>query len=317
MKIRFTQLALVAVMALAMLPVAQVFGALSAKPTSSAVLVDGKSKTFESYNINDFNYFKLRDIAYVLNGSAKQFAIDWDAAKNAMTLKPGTPYVPTGDEMGTKGSAAKSATLSEQAIFVTGVTSTGVTFTSQTPIEAYNIDDYNYFKLRDIGIVLDIGIGWDDTKNTISIDSTKGYVESQTVDALDKADADAIIANNKGLYSGTADFVAQAHITLKTVQNGSNITVYAMTLYKEFKKTGDKIEEVGGSNVPVAISFKKDSDGNYQLTEYWEPDVGDRYTPSIHNKFPKDLWDKVDTQFYVKTLQANISKQEQEHYKYL
>ena len=309
MKAKFIPLVLVAVMLIPLMQVNQVFGAISAKPTSSPVLVDGKIQTFDSYNINDFNYFKLRDIAFVMNGTAKQFAVDWDAANNAMTLKPGSQYVKTGDEMASKGTATKTATPSAQKIFVNGVA-----LSSQTPMEAYNIDGYNYFKLRDIGIIMDIGIGWDGARNTISIDSANGYVESQTVDALDKAIADAIIANSKGLFSG-GDFAAQAHITIKTVINGSNTTVYVMALYEEYKKTGDKIENTGGISAPVAITFRKDSAGNYQLTEYWTPDVGDRYIPSIQNKFPRDTWDKIDTQFYTKALSANILKQVQAHYK--
>ena len=309
MKTKILSLVLVAAMLMPLIPVNQVFGAISAKPTSSPVLVDGKMQTFDSYNINDFNYFKLRDIAFVLNGTAKQFAIDWDAANNAMTLKPGSAYVKTGDEMASKGTGAKTATLSAQKVFIEGLA-----LSSHTPMEAYNIDGYNYFKLRDIGVVLDIGIGWDNARNTISIISTKGYVETQTVDALDKAIADAIISNNKGLFSG-GDFVCQAHITIKTVQNGNNTTAYVMALYQEFKKTGNNIQETGGSSMPVAITFRKDSAGNYQLSEYWKPENGDRYIPSIQNKFPRDLWDKVDTQFYIKALTANITAQVQANYK--
>jgi len=311
LKFKLLQVSLItALLAAFAFPASQAFAALSATPTSSTVLVDGKSKTFDSYNINGFNYFKLRDIAYVLNGSAKQFAIDWDAANNAMTLKPGSAYAVIGDEMASKGTSTKSATLSNQKVLVDGVV-----LASKTPMEAYNIDGYNYFKLRDIGVIMDIGIGWDNAKNIISIDFSKGYVESQTVDALDKAIADAIIANNKGLYGG-GDFETQAHITLKSVTNGNNITVYAMALYEEFNKTGDKIDITGGSScMPVAITFKKDSAGNYQVAEYWVPDVGNRFTPSIQNKFPKDIWDKVDTQFYAKALQSYALKQAQDHYK--
>ena len=309
MKAKFIALILFAAIFVPLIPTNQVFGAISAKPTSSPVLVDGKTQTFDSYNINDFNYFKLRDIAYVLNGSAKQFAVDWDAPNNAMTLKPGSEYVKTGDEMASKGSATKTATPSAQKVIIDGLP-----LSNYTPMEAYNIDGYNYFKLRDIGIVMDIGIGWDSVRNTISIDSAKGYVESQTVDVLDKAIADAIITNSRGLFSG-GDFAAQAHITIKTVTNGSNTTAYVMALYEEFKKTGDKIDNTGGISAPVAITFRKDSAGNYQLTEYWTPDVGDRYIPSIRNKFPNDLWNKIDTQFYTKALSANILKQVQAHYK--
>jgi len=310
MKRKILRISLIAALLITfILPAAQAFGALSAKPTPSTVLVNGKSTTFDSYNINDYNYFKLRDIAYVLNGTAKQFAIDWDAANNAMTLRPGAAYVVTGDEMTSKGTATKTAILSNQKVFISGVA-----LASKTPMEAYNIENYNYFKLRDIGIVMDIGIGWDNTKNTISIDSSKGYVESQTVDALDRAISDAIIANNKPLFVGGSDSF-QAHIILKTVQNGSNTTVYVMALYEQYKKTGDKIDNTGGSQMPVAITFRKDNSGNYTVTEYWKPEDGNRYTSSIQNKFPKDLWDRVETQFYAKALSANMMKQVQEHYK--
>lgn len=40
---------------------------ITAKPTSSTVLINGKSFSFEAYNINGSNYFKLRDIAKALN----------------------------------------------------------------------------------------------------------------------------------------------------------------------------------------------------------------------------------------------------------
>ena len=42
-------------------------------------------------------------------------------------------------------------------------------------VEAYNINDYNYFKLRDIGQAFDFGIGWDNASKTITIDTSAGY----------------------------------------------------------------------------------------------------------------------------------------------
>jgi len=40
---------------------------------------------------------------------------------------------------------------------------------------AYNIDGNNYFKLRDIGQAFDFGVDWDGARNTIVIDTGKGY----------------------------------------------------------------------------------------------------------------------------------------------
>ena len=169
---KFLRVSLIAVLlSVFVLPAAETHAAATATPTNSTVLVDGKSKTFDSYNIDGFNYFKLRDIAYVMNGTAKQFAIDWNSTINTMTLTPGAAYVATGDEMTSKGKGTKPATLSNQMVFMAGES-------AQIAIEAYNIDGYNYFKLRDLGMVLDIGVGWDGAKNTISILSTKGYTNT-------------------------------------------------------------------------------------------------------------------------------------------
>jgi hypothetical protein len=282
-------------------------GSVTANPTNSTVLVDGVSKTFDSYNINDFNFFKLRDIAFVMNGTEKQFAVDWDAEKNAMTLTPEKAYAPAGDEMASKGSSPKIGVPTSQKVFLAGNV-------NQVNLEAYNIDGYNYFKLRDVGIVLDIGIGWDNASSTISIDSKKGYVDSQASDDLDKAVAEAIIANNKGNFGG-GEFFSQAHITLKTETNGNSTTVYAIALYNEYKKTGTKIENAGGVNSPVAITFKTDSAGKLQVEEYWVPANGNKYQSSIIQKFPKDLHDKTDTQFYIKALQSSTLAQAGTHFK--
>jgi uncharacterized repeat protein (TIGR01451 family) len=43
---------------------------------------------------------------------------------------------------------------------------------------AYNIEGNNYFRLRDIGEALDFGVTWDSAKNTVVIDTSKGYTES-------------------------------------------------------------------------------------------------------------------------------------------
>jgi hypothetical protein len=138
----------------------------TAKPTASTVLVNGKSVAFEAYNINDNNYFKLRDLAYVLSGTEKQFEVGWDGAANAIALTGGKAYTPIGGEMTGKGAGDKQASPTTSAITLDGK---DVSFT------AYNIDGNNYFKLRDIGAAFDFGVTWDGAKQTISIDTGKGY----------------------------------------------------------------------------------------------------------------------------------------------
>ena len=45
----------------------------TATPTGNSIYVDGTKVNGAAYMINSNNYFKLRDIAAMVNGSAKQF----------------------------------------------------------------------------------------------------------------------------------------------------------------------------------------------------------------------------------------------------
>jgi len=48
---------------------------LLVKPTVFNVLINGREMALEAYHINGSNYFKLRDIAMVLNSTVKQFGV--------------------------------------------------------------------------------------------------------------------------------------------------------------------------------------------------------------------------------------------------
>ena len=56
----------------------------TAVPTNSEVKVDGVDAEFEAYNIDGYNYFTLRDSAYAINGSEKQFNTVWDSEKETL-----------------------------------------------------------------------------------------------------------------------------------------------------------------------------------------------------------------------------------------
>ena len=141
-------------------------GKITARPTSSTVLVNGQNVAFDAYNINDNNYFKLRDLAYILNGTAKQFGVSWDSVNNAISLTSGASYTMVGGEMQGKGYGDKGAILTNSKIYIDG---TEVTLT------AYNIDGNNYFKLRDVGAAFNFGVEWDGVRSTIIIDTSKPY----------------------------------------------------------------------------------------------------------------------------------------------
>ena len=162
-------LALTAILALSAVPV---YAGTPAAPTASKVTVNGASKAFEAYNINDNNYFKLRDIAYVLNGTDASFSVGWDGAANSIALVKGEAYAPTGSELKVSGTKdIKDAVESTSAILIDG---------QKAALKAYTIKGNNYFKLRDLGTALGFNVGWDNASQTISITTEPSTVVTPT-----------------------------------------------------------------------------------------------------------------------------------------
>ena len=133
--------------------------------SSQALTVDGRSADCEYYNIDNSNYFKLRDIAFLLNGTESQFSVDYDEAAKAMKIATGEAYAPMGDELGKGKDLSSTAVVSSQTVLVNGK--------ARSDLKAYNIGGYNYFKLRDLSGALGFGVGYDDQTRTIRIESGK------------------------------------------------------------------------------------------------------------------------------------------------
>ena len=138
--------------------------------TDSKVLVDGKEIKFEAYNINDNNYFKLRDIAYALTnyGSGVRFNVEWDGNKNMISLLSDISYVPVGGELVQGDGQDKTYAVSSSAILKDRANVT---------MNAFLINGNNYFKLRDLGKLFNFNVSWDGANNCILIDTTTSYME--------------------------------------------------------------------------------------------------------------------------------------------
>ena len=147
----------------------------TAYASTQTVTVDGKATEFQMYalkdaNGNGTNYIKLRDMAYVLNGTAAQFSVGYDSAAKTISVTSGQAYTSTGTEMTTPFSGDRSYTGGAQAVQVNGkaVDMTAITL----------LDDagggYNYFKLRDLGAALGFNVGWS-RETGVFIESDKPY----------------------------------------------------------------------------------------------------------------------------------------------
>ncbi len=136
-------------------------------PTSQNLTVDGVKKNTEIYNIDGSNYFKLRDMAALLDGTGSQFSVAWDAASGTIAVKTGEAYTPSGGEL-TGPSAAEMARKAAEAVpSAQKLTVNG----AGAELTAYNIGGNNFFKLRDLGEKLNFGVDWDGATSTMVVTS--------------------------------------------------------------------------------------------------------------------------------------------------
>lgn len=134
---------------------------VTATPNDASVAVDGKGIAIGAYNIGGYNYFKLRDVAAALNGTGANFEVGYDAAAKSIALSSKTAYSATGNELkDTAPTAKKTATVSNQKIILDG---------KEVSMQAYLIDGYNYFQLRELGKNLGFEVAWDNAAKAINM----------------------------------------------------------------------------------------------------------------------------------------------------
>ena len=134
--------------------------------TSSKVLVDGKEIKFEAYNICGNNYFKLRDVAAAISGSAKNFDVTWDSQNSVIDLITGKAYTAVGGELKAGDGTNKLAKMCNATVCKNG---------EYIYPKAFLIGGNNYFKLRDLGELFDFDVSWDGENNCITVETNKSY----------------------------------------------------------------------------------------------------------------------------------------------
>ena len=114
----------------------------------------------DKYNIDGYNYFKLRDLAAILNGTKGQFDVGWDEARGVVTIVPGQPYgTRDGTELQIGEDKSDTAVPSPQTVMVNG--------TVRSDLSVFNIGGNNFFKLRDVAALLDgVTVEYDEVHNT-------------------------------------------------------------------------------------------------------------------------------------------------------
>ena len=140
--------ALAIFLALAMLACAVPALAVSVVRSPQNLTVDGRAVQCDKYNIDGSNFFKLRDIARLLSGTASQFEVGF--ADGVVSITTGLPYTENGSELIVGADLSATAVPSAQTIRINGQT--------RGDLAVYNIGGNNFFKLRDLGDALGFGV---------------------------------------------------------------------------------------------------------------------------------------------------------------
>ena len=131
-----------------------------AKPTAQTLIVDGEEKEAEIYNINDENYFKLRDIAMLFSGTDAQFEVTYDKETNSIAIETGKAYTPVGGELEAHADRSGSIRVSPQTLTVDG---------GEEHLTAFHMEGNNFFRLKDLGRVLGFDVSYDEVANAMVV----------------------------------------------------------------------------------------------------------------------------------------------------
>lgn len=142
--------------------------AVSAVVSNQALEIDGIFVRPASYNINGENYFRIRDLAYLLSDSSARFSVDYDEAARSVRIATGDPYAPIGSELQSLGKEAQQAVSSPQAIYIDGQKAEALT--------VYLIRDCNFFRLRDLADVLGFTVDYDEAGRRIILTTSAAEV---------------------------------------------------------------------------------------------------------------------------------------------
>ena len=137
----------------------------TAAPSSHLLTLDGTPVTTYAYNIGGNNFFKLRDIAAMLTGTASQFEVTWLEETQTVSLQNGLAYTAVGGELEPLAQGENRYARTSSKIIYNG---------TECEFDVYNIGGNNYFMLRDLASLMGFGVGWDAVTKTINL-ATKVY----------------------------------------------------------------------------------------------------------------------------------------------
>ncbi|CDZ75377.1 hypothetical protein ING2D1G_1238 [Peptoniphilus sp. ING2-D1G] len=133
---------------------------------NTKIKLNDESKLYYSYNIDGYNYFRIKDIAKSLKNTDKKFDIFFDENKNSITLLRNKNYEDNSQSIYAKKAIAEPTKaklyIEDKEILISGI----------------NISGYNYYRIRDIASIFDFGITYNPSENSVVINTKVEYSSS-------------------------------------------------------------------------------------------------------------------------------------------
>lgn len=149
---------------------------VDAVKNTKKVTLDGEEVMVGAYDVEGYNYLKLRDVAAILNTKKCQFNVGFDGPTKLITVELAKGYEKVeGDLAEIKDEKAK-AIVSVRKILVNG---------EEKEIKTALINEYNYMQLRDLGSLVGLDVKYDKVNKVIMLKSDAEAKEEKTEEKKD------------------------------------------------------------------------------------------------------------------------------------
>ncbi len=226
---------------------------VDAVKNTKKVTLDGEEVMVGAYDVEGYNYLKLRDVAAILNGKKCQFSVGYDEPTKLISVELVKGYEKVeGDLAEIKDEKAK-AIIRVIKILVNG---------EEKEVKTALINENNYMQLRDLGALVGLGVGYDKVNKVIMLKSDveakeekpeedkkdeKKEDKEKKFSKEDNAIFDLMIAQNNtsiNRYNGYDQVPLTDDNPMATIVNMS--ILYGARIYTEGAKIEKNIEDVDG-----------------------------------------------------------------------
>lgn len=251
---------------------------VDAVKNTKKVTLDGEEVMVGAYDVEGYNYLKLRDIAAILNGKKCQFSVGYDEPTKLISVELAKAYEKVeGDLAEIKDEKAK-AIVSVKKILVNG---------EEKEIKTALINDYNYMQLRDLGSLVGLNVGYDEVNKVIMLKS----------DAEAKEEAPRYVMIKSKLYKDTGEI--NKNMTCGTMDGKILTTVDAKDMPKKDNESnfGTGYEyQIGGEEGSITVEIDDKCLIFKEVKEEEKPEdkKDDKKDEAKVELVPEDKWTKEE-----------------------